>query len=103
MLNLCVDSALSEETEESAMIAFHFRTEFKHHNREQSTVTITCKRGPNKWDDEEEIENTWIDDDGKIKHLLTGEFRMTNTNFYSFAAITIANFSPTPNQTLNSY
>lgn len=65
ILNLCVDSALNDE-DEPAMIAFHFRTKFKHHKDGNSAVVMTCKRGPNGWDDEAEIDNTWIDDDGKM-------------------------------------
>lgn len=64
ILNLCVDSALSDE-DEPAMIAFHFKTKFKHHKDGNSSVVLTCKRGPNGWEEVEEIENTWIDDDGK--------------------------------------
>lgn len=64
VLNLCVDSTLNDQ-DEPAMIAFHFKTKFKHHSSGNSSVVLTCKRGPNGWDDVEEIENTWIDDDGK--------------------------------------
>lgn len=64
IINLCVDTALNDDGE-PAMIAFHFKTKFKHHNNGQSSVIITCKRGPNNWDNVEEIDNTWIDDDGE--------------------------------------
>lgn len=64
IINLCVDSAINDD-DEPAMIAFHFKTKFKHHNNGVSSVIVTCKRGPNKWDEVQEIENTWIDDDGK--------------------------------------
>lgn len=53
------------DEDEPAMIAFHFKTKFKYHSDGNSSVILTCKRGPNGWQDVEEIENTWIDDDGK--------------------------------------
>lgn len=64
VLNLCVESELSDDGE-PAMIAFHFKTKFNHHRDGNSSVIMTCKRGPNGWVDVEEIDNTWIDDDGK--------------------------------------
>jgi hypothetical protein len=62
---LGVDSALNGD-DEPAMIAFHFKTKFKYHSDGASSVIMTFKRGPNSWAEVQEIENTWIDDDGKI-------------------------------------
>lgn len=56
------------------MIAFHFKTKFKHHHDGVSSVKLTYKRGPNGWDEVEDIENTWIDDDGK--NSLDQEFKI---------------------------
>jgi hypothetical protein len=50
--------------DEPAMIAFHFRTKFKAHANDSSYVVLNCKRGVDGWNEVEEIENTWIDDDG---------------------------------------
>lgn len=64
IINLGVDSAMNGE-DEPAMIAFHFKTKFKYHSDGASSVTMTFKRGPNSWAEVQEIENTWIDEDGK--------------------------------------
>lgn len=69
IINLCVDSAIIDE-DEPAMIALHFKTKFKHHKDGKSSVLMTCKRGPNGWEEVEEIDNTWIDDDGKGCNVL---------------------------------
>lgn len=71
------------------MIAFHFKTKFKHHNNGQSSVIITCKRGPNNWDNVEEIDNTWIDDDGEkiIPCVSDSPKRVTNTKLYTIHAV----------------
>ena len=51
--------------EEPMMIAFHFKTKFKEHPDDTSYVVLNCKRGHDGWDEIEEVENSWIDDDGK--------------------------------------
>lgn len=87
------------DDDEPAMIAFHFKTNFKHHSSGISSVIVTCKRGPNKWDEVQEIENTWIDDDGKrfgIKMLVD----VTNNDFFLLSLFNHpANFYSLPNKT----
>lgn len=64
ILNLCVDSALTTTDDEPPMIAFQFKTKFKHHADDNSFVVLNCKKGDTLgWDEEIEMENTWIDDE----------------------------------------
>jgi len=60
-----VDSAIDSKGDEPMMIAFHFRTKFKEDSEDMSYVVMNCKRGHDGWDDIEEIDNTWIDDNGE--------------------------------------
>lgn len=65
ILNLCVDSDMeSKDSDEPPMIALQFKTKFKHHKDDESYVVLNCKKGEDGWDEEEQIENTWIDDEG---------------------------------------
>lgn len=60
------------------MIAFHFRTKFKGHSDDTSYVVMNCKRGHDGWDDIEELDNTWIDDDGKYWIDGIGKWKVVN-------------------------
>lgn len=62
---MCVDSDMdSKDNDEPPMIALQFKTKFKHHENDESYVVLNCKKGDDGWDEEEQIENTWIDDEG---------------------------------------
>lgn len=85
------------DEDEPAMIAFHFKTKFKHHSDGISSVVLTYKRGPNGWQDVESIENTWIDDDGKLENKLLGECDVfTNTMFLPALTINLQTCFPSP-------